>query len=135
VLTYLLDTSAWLTHVFNEPGCQRINTLFDSNGCSIGVCVLSLIELQTRLKALDRDGEFERLWTLYRPLFDRVISVDEALVARAIALKRATPSRLPSIDALIAAAAALHEATLVHRDAHFQAIPVDWLQQEMLGSD
>ncbi|MFO1422595.1 MAG: PIN domain-containing protein [Candidatus Competibacteraceae bacterium] len=68
-------------------------------------------------------------------MFDRLISVDEALVARAIALKRATTSRLPSIDALIAAAASLHEATLVHRDAHFQAIPVDWLQQKVLGSD
>ena len=64
-----------------------------------------------------------------------MISVDEALVARAIALKRATTSRLPSIDALIAAAASLHEATLVHRDAHFQAIPADWLQQEMFVGD
>ena len=36
MLTYLLDTSAWLTHVFNEPGCQRINTLFDSNDPTVG---------------------------------------------------------------------------------------------------
>jgi predicted nucleic acid-binding protein len=81
---------------------------------------------------LDRDGEFEPLCELYRPLFDRIIPVDEALVLRAIALKRAAVSRLPSIDALIAAAASLHAATLVHRDPHFQAIPADWLKQEVL---
>ena len=134
MLTHLLDTSAWLAHVFNEPGCQRINALFDHSSSSIGICVLGLIELQARLKALNHDGEFERLWALYRPLFDGVIAVDEELTERAIALKRVATSRLPSIDALIAAAASLHGATLIHRDAHFQAIPADWLQQELLDS-
>jgi hypothetical protein len=41
-------------------------------------------------------------------------------------------SQHTDLSAGYAAAASLHETTLVHSDPHFQAIPMDWLKQEML---
>jgi predicted nucleic acid-binding protein len=48
MLTYLLDTSAWIAHVFREPGWDYINTLFDEYGSCIGISVVSLAELHSR---------------------------------------------------------------------------------------
>ena len=132
MLTYLLDTSAWITHVFKEPGWDYINTLFDEDGSSIGISVVSLAELHSRLKALGCDDQFESLCEFYRPLFERIVPVDESVALRAIALKRVAMDRLPSLDAFIASTACLHEAVLIHRDAHFQCVPADRLKQKML---
>jgi uncharacterized protein with PIN domain len=52
MLTYLFDTSAWIAHIFRESGCEELNALFDEANASIGVSVLSLPELHSRLKAL-----------------------------------------------------------------------------------
>jgi len=135
MLTYLFDTSAWIAHIFKEPGWEYLNALFDEDGSSIGISVVSLTELQSRLKALGHDGQFEHLYEFYRPLFDRIVLVDENVALRAIALKREAISRLPGFDALIAATASLQEAVLIHRDAHFQSVPTDRLKQKMLPSN
>jgi predicted nucleic acid-binding protein len=68
----------------------------------------------------------------YRPVFERLFIVDEAVVLRAIALREAASARLPTIDALIAATAAHHSATLVHRDPHFLAIGEEGVRQLLL---
>lgn len=47
----------------------------------------------------------------------------------AIHLRAVTPQRLPMIDGLIAATAAVHGLTLVHRDPHLAAIPAGVLKQ------
>jgi predicted nucleic acid-binding protein len=67
-----------------------------------------------------------------KKLFDDVILVDEAVCSKGAELKFSATQRLPNIDALIAASAALHGATLVHRDPHFLGIPPTLLTQEML---
>jgi len=51
----------------------------------------------------------------------------------AIKLRECATDRLPTIDSLIAATAAAHNAVLVHRDPHFTAIPAEMLKQEFLG--
>ena len=135
MLTYLFDTSAWIAHIFKEPGWEYLNALFDEDGSSIGISVVSLTELQSRLKALGHDERFEPLYEFYRPLFDRIVLVDESVALRAIALKREATSRLPGFDALIAATASLQEAVLIHRDAHFQSVPTGQLKQKMLPSN
>ncbi|MCX7113435.1 MAG: PIN domain-containing protein [Proteobacteria bacterium] len=132
MLTYLFDTSAWIAHVFKEPGWEYLNALFDEDGSSIGISVVSLTELHGRLKALGYDEQFESLCEFYRPLFDQIVSVDENIALRAIALKRVATDRLPGFDALIAATASLQEAVLIHRDAHFHSISSGWLKQETL---
>jgi predicted nucleic acid-binding protein len=132
MLTYLFDTSAWIAHIFQEPGWEYINALFEEDGSSIGICVVSLAELHGRLKALGSDEQLEPLLEFYRPLFDRIVPVDENVASRAIALRNAATDRLPSLDAFIAGAGSLHKAVLIHRDAHFTAIPLDLLQQRLL---
>jgi len=132
MLSYLFDTSAWIAHIFKEPGWEELNALFDETSASIGVSVVSLPELQSRLKALGKDEQFESLLEFYRPLFDRIVLVDENIALYAIALKRAATNRLPGFDALIAATASQQDAVLIHRDAHFQSVPADRLKQKML---
>jgi predicted nucleic acid-binding protein len=132
MLTYLLDTSAWIAHIFKEPGWEYINTIFEEDGSRIGICVVSLAELHSRLKALNRIAQFQPLCEFYRPLFDNIAPVDESVALRAIELKNAAPDRLPSIDAFIAAAASLHNAVLVHCDAHFSTIPKELFKQYQL---
>jgi hypothetical protein len=68
----------------------------------------------------------------YAALADRVISVDTALSIRAFELGSASTKRLPLIVALIASAACLHDAILIHRDPHFGSIPTELLRQELL---
>lgn len=133
-MTHLLDTSALLAHHLAEPGAQRVQALFDDDANILGLCVLSLLEFEVRLHALglneaDRQSEVSR----YKLLFDEIVPVTQAVCAGAVRLKFVAATRLPNIDALIAASAASHGATLVHRDPHFQSIPSALLNQEMLG--
>lgn len=65
-------------------------------------------------------------------MFDEIVSIDDSVCAKAAGLKFSAHVRVPMIDALIAAVAALGHATLVHRDPHFLAISPTFLTQEML---
>lgn len=106
--------------------------LFEEAETGIGISVLSLLEAQGILKKVRSEAEFEHTLAQYRQLFDRILHVDESLVLHAILLPQSATTRLPGIGSLIAATAALQGAILVHRDAHFLAIPQDKLKQEML---
>jgi len=77
-------------------------------------------------------GHSSRSGRDHLPLFERIISVDFPLCLKAIELRRAATGRLPTIDSLIAAAAAKHDAVLVHRDPHFKSVPGHLLKQELL---
>jgi predicted nucleic acid-binding protein len=98
----------------------------------MGLSVLTSVELWARLRAEGRDRVFEQEWEDYLPLFERIVPVDLPLCLRAVELRRAATTRLPTIDSLIAAAAAEHDAVLVHRDPHFMSIPSHLLNQELL---
>ena len=132
-MTHLFDTSAILAHYLSESGAERVQALFDDETNPIGICVVSFLEFDVRLREMglsqaEREGEILR----YKTLFDEVILVDEAVCSKAAELKFSSTPRLPNIDALIAASAALHGAKLVHRDPHFLGIPPTLLTQEML---
>ena len=121
-MTHLLDTSAFLAHFFGEAGGIRVRSLFEDESSSIAISVLSAGEFWARLRALHREADFDREWAIHRPLFDRVLDVDWSITERAIAIRRATSERLPTIDSLIAATAAVHGLVLVHSDPHFRVI-------------
>lgn len=131
---YLLDTSALLAHYRQETGWEQVQALFDKEGETLYLCVLSLPEFGRRLYALGASTEFvaETLST-YRALFDDLIIVDEGVGHRALEIIRHTPVHLPLIDALIAAAAAQSQTTLVHRDQHMNAIPQPLVTQFYLN--
>lgn len=132
MLTHLLDTSAWLAHLFKEPGSGQITSLFKEQSNHVGVSVVSLVEVYTRLRAVGREKEFARATEYYGYLFATFVPVTEPVALRAIKLRDAATSRLPTIDSLIAATAAHQDAILVHRDPHFLAIPDEWVKQLLL---
>ena len=131
-MKYLLDSSAWLAHLFGEPGVDEVNQLFDEPHTEVCIAVLSIPEIYGRMKALGRHEDWPMIWDLYLPLFTQVIPTSEAIAHQAIILRTVTPEHLPTIDGLIAATAAIQSMTLVHRDPHIAAIPFQFLQQMRL---
>lgn len=131
-LTHLLDTSAWLAHIFDEPGADAITALLEHEDTESGISVLSLIEVYGRFRARGRAAEFDEVLEIYRRLFTRILPVSEAIALRAVALRQAATARVPAIDAMIAATAAHHSAVLVHRDPHFLSIADGMLRQKVL---
>lgn len=133
-LTHLLDSSAWLAHIFDEPGADAITALLEDEEMELGISVLSVVEVHGRFRARGRADEFDEVLEIYRQLFTRILPVSEAIALRAVALRQGATARVPAIDSLIAATAAHHGATLVHRDAHFLAIPGEQVNQCYLAA-
>jgi len=133
MITHLLDTSALLAHYFGEPGDDVVDGLWQVPGNRIGICVLTLPELKTRLaETLADAAEVARVFGLYVEHLTTSLSVDRAVVDIAVELRAAVPTRLPLTDAVIAACARRRSATLVHRDPHMAAIPPELVKQIVL---
>lgn len=122
-MTHLLDSSAWLAHLFAEPGVDDINHLFDDPEAQITISALSIPEVFARLRSMGKEERWSEVWEAYADLFSSVIPADEAIAQQAVQLRAATPGRLPTIDGLIAATALVRHQILVHRDPHLAAIP------------
>lgn len=131
-MNILLDTSAVLALYFQEPGGVRVAAILGDSAVRASISALSVGEFWGRLRARGSAGEFSNAWAGLQDLIDDVIPVSSDIVLASCALREATPARLPYIDALIAATAAARNAILIHRDAHFSAIPAGILKQEML---
>ena len=113
-MTHLLDSSAWLAHLFGLPGVEQVNSLFDDPRITVHLSVLSIPEVYARLNSLGQPEHWEEVWTTYSALFSKVLPVDEAVAHQAVRLRAATPQRLPTIDSLIAATAAIHPVSYTH---------------------
>jgi predicted nucleic acid-binding protein len=116
----LLDTSALLAHYRGEKGAERVQALFAEEDEEI------LGVEDTRIRHVI--GE-------YQELAHSVVAVDATVAETSDSILRATPSRLPLVDALIAAAARVTGARLVHRDSHMRAIPAALLEQLDLDAE
>jgi predicted nucleic acid-binding protein len=134
-MTHLLDTSAVLAHLREEPGAKRVQELFDREEGELLLCSVSLAELARRLRELGATPE-EAWQTIdgYCQAVDAVVPVDESTARECDRLLIATPERIPLVDALIAAAARSRQAVLVHRDTHMRSIPAAMVPQLDLGS-
>lgn len=132
-MNILLDTSAVLALYFQEPGGARVAAMLGDPAVRANVSALSVGEFWSRLRARGSAQDFNDAWAGLQELIDDVIPVSPDIVLASCALREATPARLPYIDALIAATAAARNAILIHRDAHFPAIPMGLLKQEMLA--
>lgn len=129
-MNLLLDTSALLTHFYKEPGGDRVQELLADESNEVLIASVSITELARRLAAMGYGVEEARATSLsYASLAERVVPVDMAAAVRAFELSSLSRERIPLTDALIAACAMVGNATLVHRDAHFRAIPTDLLQR------
>ena len=125
----LLDSSAWLAHLFGEPGAEQVTLLFDDPDNEVAISALSIPEVYGRLKAMGAGGHWEEVWDTYTILFSKVLPAGEIVAHQAVALRAAATARLPTIDGLIAATAVVHGVMLVHRDPHFTTIPLELLPQ------
>lgn len=131
-MNVLLDTSALLALYFDEPGGARVVALLGDPGVRVCISALSVGEFWGRMRARGAAAEFDGAWAGLQELIDEIAPVSPDIVLASCALRQAASARLPYIDALIAATAAARGAVLVHRDAHFAAIPPGILKQEML---
>lgn len=129
-MIYLLDTSALLAHHRQEPGWEQVQAIFTEDGAEIVIASVTLTEFARRMRELGAsETEIRAILADYQMLFSAVVPVDGAVAWAAFELGCRTPERLPLVDALIAAAARLRGACLVHRDEHMAAIPAERVQQ------
>ena len=131
-MSYLLDSSALLAFYFAEPGGARVLELLSDDDTEVASSVLSMAEFWSRLRAAGSDDEFEEEWRTVSQLVSAIHPVSLDVVSKSLSLRSAAIGRLPHIDALIAATAALLDAVLVHRDPHFGSIPMHLLKQKVL---
>ena len=124
VITHILDTSAILAHYFDEPGAAEVDAIWQDKKNKTAVCVLTVAELKTRLHAeVDDRAEVRRVFKLYVDELTTSVPVDRAVADEAASLRESSPSRLPLVDACIAACAKQQHCILVHRDPHFAQLP------------
>ena len=132
-MTHIFDTSALLAHHLNEPGAQRFDDLMLDPSATVGVSALTLYEFETRLR---REGlpleDLRRVMHRYVSVLAAIVPVTADIAAIAASLRQETSARIAAVDCLIAATALSLGATLVHRDAHFAALPVGHPAQEAL---
>ncbi len=108
-MKYLLDTSALLAHYRNEPGAQYVQSLFEHSEHKIYLSTLSIAELARRLVSLGLLPEEARETTWeYVNLATQIFPIDTAVSLRAFELSLSVSTRLPLIDALIAATTAVY---------------------------
>ena len=130
MITHIFDTSALLTHFFDEAGADIAEELLKSYPSTIGVSVLSLPEFRGRLRIeLSDTGEIEYACHRYFNLLFRSIGIDRIVAELVEHIRLSASERIPLIDALIAACAKGSNAVLVHKDPHFTVIPATAVSQ------
>jgi predicted nucleic acid-binding protein len=133
-MRYLLDTSALLVHYRQEVGWEAVQALLEDTAVEITLASPSIAEFSRRMHDLGADDNAIRgILDEYRLLFDDVVAIDGSTAAAAYRLTQQVAGRIPLIDSLIAAAAQIDSAVLVHRDKHMAAIPLEVLRQQALG--
>jgi len=119
---FLLDTSALLAFIEKEPGADRVLAILRREDVIIPWTALLEVAYITQ----QEQGEAEALvrYALLNRLGARVIwDADEPAVLTAARLKAA--HRLSLADAITAAFAIRHRATLVHKDPEYDCLRGD----------
>ena len=129
---YLLDTTALLAHFFDEPGSDEVQGILTDSEAEIFISTISIAEFARRLVTLGYEAENSRERALaYARLATETVVPDTAVAVRAFELGTTASARVPLIDTIIAASAQIHNAVLVHRDIHFEALPA--VRQRKIG--
>ncbi len=133
-MTYLLDTSALLCHYRNQNGTKQIQSIFEDDTADILITSITLTEFARRLHTLGaKTHETSEIINAYRALFTNIIAIDEAIALAATTIYLDSPQRIPIVDSLIAGAAKVNNAILVHHDNHMSMIPPFLLAQHDLS--
>ncbi|MEO5926705.1 MAG: PIN domain-containing protein [Bryobacteraceae bacterium] len=123
----LLDTSALMALCLEERGGDEVQDAVEAG--TAWVAAVSWLELWINLDPLPHGRE---AIALYEAAVAGTIDISMEVARAALDIRRATQNRVPTVDSLIAGAARVHGMELMHRDAHFAAIPPRLLKQRML---
>lgn len=82
---FLLDSSAWLAHLFGEAGAEQVNLLFDVSDNEVSILAVSIPEVYGRLQALRIESRWPEVWDIYAALFAHILPADETVAYRAVA--------------------------------------------------
>jgi predicted nucleic acid-binding protein len=133
-ISHVFDTSAILAHYFNEPGASIVDGLWADGSSRIGISAVTVAELRGRLfQEIADEAEASRAADAYLNELTICLPVDRVIAELAWQLRHAVPTRLPLIDALIAATARSVGAVLVHMDTHMAGIPTALVAQIVLS--
>ena len=128
----LLDTSILVCFYKKEFGWQLALEKI-ANASEVLLSSISIAEFG-RLCLTDGksiEESYDALESVLK-LITTVIPVDKATSITILEITAKAISRVPLVDAIIAATAIQHGAVLLHRDAHFRGIPQTMLHQEEL---
>lgn len=120
---YVLDTSAIFAFTDQGEGADEVDKLLDSaqvTMCQLEISAISLMEVCYITMMEQGENEAARLVGLIKSWPAALIYPDEQTLLQAGKLKASY--RLSLADALIAAVAKLHDATLVHKDPELAAL-------------
>ena len=116
---YLLDTSALLTFIEDEPGSDRVEKVLRDAAILLPWPVL----LETYYITLQEKGraEADRRYALLRQLRAEILwAMDEPILLTAARLK--AEHHVSLTDAVVAAFAIRNNAVLIHKDPEFDAL-------------
>lgn len=116
---FVLDTSALLTLIEDEPGAERVAEIVGLRRPFVPA--VALIEVHYITRRERGPGEADRRYALVRELSVEVLSdIDESVLLTASRFKAGY--RLSFADSVIAAYAYCRRAVLVHKDPEFEAL-------------
>jgi len=119
VKRYLMDTSALLTLIEDEPGADRVKEIFRR-----GQVILPWVALmEVYYMTLQEQGqqEAETRFAMLRHSSAVIIwNMDEATIIRAGKIKAA--NKVPFADSVISSLAIQTESILVHKDPEYEAL-------------
>jgi len=116
---YLLDTSALLTFIEDEPGSDRVEEVLKAAAILLPWPVL----METYYITLQEKGraEADRRYALLRQLKAEILwAMDEPILLTAARLK--AEHHVSLADAVVAAFAIRNNAVLIHKDPEFDAL-------------
>ncbi len=125
---FLLDTSALITLLDNEPGAQRVEQVLEHAENLIPWT--ALLEIYYIVRREKGEAEADILYALLKRLPVMILwEMDESLLLTAARIK--SDHRCSFADAIISAYAILNKAILIHKDPEFEKLGAE-IQMEFL---
>ncbi len=116
---FLLDTSALLAYIEEEPGADRVEEILNQERVLLPWAVLMEVFYMTVRESGFHEAETR--YAMIRQSSAKILwEMNEALLMRAAKLKG--QNRLSFADAVIAAYAIQNNAILVHKDPEYEAL-------------
>ncbi len=117
----MLDTSALLALMEDEPGAERVQTLLQDPAAEVFLPFPVLLEATYISLRQAGEAAAERRYALMRQLpCTELWAVDEPMLLTAARLK--ATGRVSFADALIAAFAVRNDAVLLHKDPEYESL-------------